>query len=343
MSPPKVSIIVLNWNGCDDTLECLESLRSLDYASYNVIVVDNGSQDGSVGAIARRFPEVEVIETGENLGYAGGNNVGIKHALNGDAEFILLLNNDTIVDPRFVSHLVSTALDHTDAAFFSPKIYFYSDPRKIWFAGGIWVEATARFVHTGYGLEDTNDQFNAVTDIDYACGCAVLGRTSAIRQIGLLDERFFLIYEDVDWCYRARAAGFRSIFVPQAVLWHKVSRSFGGSASPIISYFYTRNRLLWGKKHLSTTGFIALCGAMYSEIIPRFHFPQFAIDSKLGVSSAKKLYWASVQYLSETWKRFAALPKELATKRLRSCLYGVRDFALGRFGNPDANTLRRFK
>jgi len=343
MTAPKVSIIVLNWNGRSDTLECLQSLRSVDYVRYDIIVVDNGSEDGSVGAIVRRFPEVKVIETGKNLGYAGGNNVGLNYVLNSDAEFVLLLNNDTIVDSNLVSHLVAAARDHADAAFFSPKIYFYSEPTKIWFAGGKWVEAKARFFHSGYGLEDTNNQFNAIADIDFVCGCALLARTSVIRQIGLLDERFFLVFEDVDWSYRARAAGFRLIFVPEAVLWHKVSRSFGGKTSPVISYFHTRNRLLWGKKHLSKGGFIALCGAMFSELIPSFRFPQLVIDSKFRVSYAKKVYWAFVEYLAYIEKWFACLRKELATAHVRACLYGVKDFVLGHFGNPGSSTLERFK
>jgi GT2 family glycosyltransferase len=343
MISSKVSIVVLNWNGRDDTLECLESLRSVDYPYCEVIVVDNGSADGSVGAIAARFPEVKLIETGENLGYAGGNNAGINYVLGGDAEFLLLLNNDTKVDPELVSRLVSAARNYPDAAFLSPKIYFYSEPTKIWFAGGKWVEEKARFFHLGYGVSDATNQFNAVVDVDYVCGCALFARTSVIRQIGLLDERFFLVFEDVDWCYRARKAGYRSLFVPDAFLWHKASSSFGGSTSPVISYFHSRNRLLWGRKHLSTGGFLALCAAMYSELIPDFRFPAFATDSKLRVWYAKKVYWAFAQWLAAIWKQIEAVRRELASAHMKGSLYGVWDFALGRFGSPRASMLERIK
>jgi GT2 family glycosyltransferase len=327
---PKATIVVLNWNGRDDTLECLQSLRSVDYPRFDIMVVDNGSQDGSVAMITARFPELKVIETGRNLGYAGGNNVGLRHALDHGAEFVLLLNNDTTVHPHFLQELVAVAQDHPDAAFFSPKIYFYAEPGRIWYAGGRWIEDRARFSHVGYGKQDTGENFNAIKEVDYACGCALLVRASAVPRIGLLDERFFLIFEETDWCYRARDAGFKSIFVPRAIVWHKVSTSFGGSASPIFNYFTTRNRLLWGRKHLSAAGFIALCRAIYRE-----EFPPFGIDSGAAGSYPRKLYWACVQYYRE-------LRKRLATREFRACLYGVRDFALGRFGNP-ASTLEKFK
>lgn len=342
MTVPKVSIIVLNWNGRDDTLECLESLRALDYPRREVVVVDNGSEDGSVSSIGAAFPEAKLIETGKNLGYAGGNNAGLEYVLRGDAEFVLLLNNDTKVDPKIVSELVAASRSRPDAAFFSPKIYIYSEPTRIWFAGGRWMEAKARFFHLGQGIEDTDGQFATVKDIDYVCGCALFARTSVIRQIGLLDERFFLVFEDVDWCYRARAAGFKLIFVPQAVLWHKASKSFGGSASPMISYFHTRNRLLWGKKHLSKRGFFSLCGAIYSELLPSFRLPHLTVDSNVKAPLIKKLYWICFQYATEVRKWVSDLRRELGTAHVRGCLYGVRDFVLGRFGKPDVGTLERF-
>ena len=330
MSAPKVSIIVLNWNGREDTLECLESLRAVAYPCFDVMVVDNGSHDGSVAAIRQRFPNVDVTETGENLGYAGGNNVGIKLALSRGAQFVLLLNNDTTVDRQLVGQLVAAADAAADGAFFCPKIYFYAEPTKIWYAGGRWLTTKSRFSHIGYRKEDTGQAFSTMREIDYACGCALFARSSAIKRIGLLDEKFFLTFEETDWCYRAGEAGYKSFFVPQAKVWHKVSVSFGGGASPLAHYFMTRNRLLWGRKHLSAREFVRLCQAMYGELLPRL-----VLDAQPGISYPKQLYWGLAQYRRE-------LQKRLATKEFKACLYGIRDFALGRFGYQEA-TIRKLK
>src|SRR5262249_35890078 len=155
---------------------------------------------------------IAVIETGKNLGYAGGNNAGMRAAIQNGADFVFLLNNDTIVDRDVVRHLVEAAGKNTEGAFFCPKIYFYAEPTKIWYAGGKWDPSRSRSAHVGYGVEETGQSYNAIREIDYACGCALLARATVIRQIGMLDERFFLTFEETDWCFRARAAGFGSFF-----------------------------------------------------------------------------------------------------------------------------------
>ena len=337
----KVSIVVLNWNGRDDTVECLESLRAVDYPDHEIVVVDNGSTDDSVEAIRRRFPEVKIVEIGDNLGYTGGNNAGIRCALAAGAEFVLLLNNDTKVCAKLVSQLVSAAVEHPNAGFFSPKIYFYSEPTRIWFAGGKWSERKAQFIHLGYGMDDSAGAFNAVTVMDYACGCAVLVRTSVIRQIGLLDERFFLVFEDVDWCYRGRKAGFESLFVPDAAVWHKASRSFGGSESPLITYFHTRNRLLWGAKHLPLLGFIALLRRVCVELLPDFRWPAFPSAHGLRASHAKRLYWNALQWCADLRRQWRRARTELTSAHARARFLGIRDFALARFGGLRASKLQR--
>ena len=138
MRYPKVYIIILNWNGRDDTLECIESVRNIDYPNFTVVVVDNGSSDDSVEAIHDKFPEITVLETGKNLGYAGGNNVGIRYVLRHRADFILLLNNDTIVDRKILSSFLDAVQLVGHSGIFGAKISFYSDPNKIWYAGAKW-------------------------------------------------------------------------------------------------------------------------------------------------------------------------------------------------------------
>lgn len=253
--PASTIIVVVNWNGREDTLACLASLRTLDEGPLDVLVVDNGSTDGSVPAIRAGFPEVELIETGRNLGFAGGSNIGIEAALAREAEFILLLNNDTVVSPGVVRELVAVARAMPDVAAVSPKIYYHADPTRVWYAGARWVAALARFEHIGKEtLEDGVQSDGQPMDTEYACGCAMLLPARSLRRVGLLDTGLFLLYEEVDWCFRARRAGLRCLVVPRARVWHKVSASFGGKLSPLYMYFDVRNRLFWAERHLTRPG-----------------------------------------------------------------------------------------
>jgi GT2 family glycosyltransferase len=246
----RVVVIVLNWNGREDTMACLESLEAVDYPNWEVLVVDNGSEDGSVEAIRAGYPRVVVIETGKNLGFAGGNNRGIEAALARGAEFILLLNNDTTVAPDLLRALVRAAEEHPDAGVFGAKIYFFSDPQRLWYAGARWDPRTWSFEHVGQGVLDDGTEFEQVRDTDYACGCAMFFRAAVARSVGMLDERFFILYEEADWCFRASRAGFRCLFVPKAKVWHRISTTFGGGRSIVYEYFDLRNRLLWAERNL---------------------------------------------------------------------------------------------
>src|SRR6266487_4832628 len=249
---PRVIVIVLTWNGREDTLLCLESLRSVDYPNWEVLVVDNGSVDGTVDAIHNRHPWVTVVETGKNLGFAGGNNVGIKAALKRDAEFILLLNNDTTVAPDLLHAFVRAAAEHPDAGMFGAKIYYFSDPLRLWFAGSRWnPKALLSFEPLGEGTVDDGAAFEDVRETAYANGCAMFFRSAVAKTVGTLDERFFILYEEVDWCFRARRAGFACLLVPGAKVWHRISTTFGGGRSLVYEYFDLRNRLLWAERNLS--------------------------------------------------------------------------------------------
>jgi hypothetical protein len=245
---PKVMLIVLNWNGLADTLECLDSLACLDYPAYEVVVVDNGSTDSSVEAIRGRFPHVTLIENGENLGFVEGNNVGIRYALECDVDYVLLLNNDTIVDLRFLSALVKVAEADREIGVASPFIFLYDVPREIWTAGATinWANGATQRLRAGETVREDELAF----DVDFVSGCALLAKREVIEATGLLDPDFYLYYEETDWCVRARAQGYRIVCVPQSRIWHKVSRSIGAS-SPAVSYYMTRNVLLFLRKHQS--------------------------------------------------------------------------------------------
>lgn len=320
---PKVAVVVLNWNGKQDTLECLESIGKLDYPNYQTVVVDNGSTDDSVDAIRTKFPNVFVLQTGANLGYAGGNNVGIKWALNNGADHILLLNNDTAIDPKLLSAFVEAAQTIPNAGVFGAKIYFHDQPDVLWFAGGRWLPNAMRLEHIGYGQKD-GDEFEQYRECDYVTGCALLVSADVFRKVGLLDEDFFLTYEETDWCYRARNNGYRCIVVPRAKLWHKISVSFGGSGSPLQKYFMTRNKLLWGQKYLSKDARRALHRQSW-ELTRAILVPRFPRLNASG-SYPKRLLWAAL-----TW--YKTVRRNLNDRVNKAVLYAFRDYYFRRFGD----------
>ena len=243
MEQPLVAV-VLNWNGKDDTLTCLASLRDVP-----TICVDNGSGDGSLEAVREAFPEVELIATGVNLGFSGGNNVGIRRALERGAEWVLLLNNDTTMDPGLPDALARAAEARPDAGVLAAKVLFAEPRDRLWYAGG-------RF-HTRLGYSGRQDghgsvddgSFDRLRDVERATGAAMAVSRRAIEATGMFDERLFAYVEDVDWCLRIRAAGLAVVFVPDAKVWHRVSASTGGAASTTNLYYDTRNTIWVCERH----------------------------------------------------------------------------------------------
>jgi GT2 family glycosyltransferase len=246
---PRVTIIVLNWNGLKDTLDCLGSLDQLDYQDYEVVIVDNGSVDGSVSVIRERFPGVTIIENGENLGYAEGNNRGVEYSLQTRADYIFVLNNDTVLCQDILTHLVVAAETNPRVGAVGPKIYYHAQPRRIWFAGGVIDWQRGVTVNLGAD-EDDIGQFEQVKSVDFLAGCALLIKRETWENVGSFDSRFFMYWEEADWCARARRAGYDLLFVPKAKMWHKISPA-DQSSSPRILYYMTRNRLLFLHKNLS--------------------------------------------------------------------------------------------
>lgn len=243
---PRVAIIVLTYNGLADTLACLASLEHLDYPRerYRVVVVDNASRDGTPAAVRAAFPEtfVFVVENGANLGFAAGNNVGLRHALADGYDYALLLNNDTEVAPDMLRALVEAAEADPRAAAVGPLIYYHAAPARVWSAGGRidWRRGICRME----GEIEDRGQFTATRAVDFVTGCAMLLRRAALERVGLLDERFFMYYEESEWCVRASRAGFRILFAPQAKLWHKIPLD-ARFDKEYLAYYMTRNRLLF--------------------------------------------------------------------------------------------------
>jgi GT2 family glycosyltransferase len=244
----QVAVIVLNWNGKKDTLACLESLQAQNDIQTKIILVDNGSDDDSVSAVAEQYPDAEIIETGLNLGYAGGNNVGLKRSLERGFEYILVLNNDTILDPYCIANLVMGLQANPNGAAAAPKTFFLDAPATIYFAGGK-LNSDGSPEHIGWEQHD-GPQFRS-SDTEWLTGCAILFRAAALKRIGLFESKFFLLFEDLDWCMRASRLGYKLTFVAEAKLWHKGSASFGKIFSPFYWYYYSRNNFLWIERNFS--------------------------------------------------------------------------------------------
>ncbi len=233
MNEPLVHCIILSYNGKQLTLDCLASVMESDYTNFCLVVVDNASSDGSAEAIRSTFDgplltgRMVLIQNERNLGFAGGNNVGIDHAVKHGADYVLLLNNDTTVDKRLLSELIIKAQADPSIGIAGPKIYYHQPPDMIWFAGGEIKLHKGLSRHIGIRQKDAG-QYGEMRDCDYITGCAMLIRKSVIERVGLLDTAYRMYSEDADYCMRARQAGFRMAYIPSGKVWHRISAATGG-------------------------------------------------------------------------------------------------------------------
>ncbi|OEK06761.1 glycosyltransferase family 2 protein [Roseivirga misakiensis] len=252
---PSVAIIIVNWNSVDVTRPCLASLRGLDYPAYKVIVVDNGSTDDSDKILESEFEEVVFLRNQENLGFTGGNNRGITYALEENFDFTMLLNNDTIVTPPFLSRLITAFGKDSSLGAVQPKILYNQERDVIWNAGGIFNKVWAITRTRGQGEKDMG-QYDEAGATPWVTGCCFLVKSSIIKQIGSLDDRFFIYYEDTDWSFRITKAGYSLGYEPSAQIYHEVGMSnnnrknYGeGTLSPFTHYVTVRNHIYMIRKH----------------------------------------------------------------------------------------------
>ena len=285
---PKVTLVVLNWNGLADTSECLDCLGAVTYPNYQTIVVDNGSFGDDAKALRERFGDsARVIASPENLGFAGGCNLAMREALAGDADYVLLLNNDVTVDRRFLDELVRAAEGLPDAAALCPKIYFQDPPNVICSTGGRvnpWAGAARQ---VGRGEEDRG-QYEEVATRDYADGACMLIKREALERVGLLDEEYFAYWEETDWCARAAEAGYRCYYVPAARVWHKTARS----QAPDSDYYYLfrRNALLFLRKRKSPLHVLSAV-MLYLFVFAPFYLVRHPGAIRRLPGEARALFW----------------------------------------------------
>jgi GT2 family glycosyltransferase len=311
-----IGIVILNWNGKEDTLGCLASLRESSYKNFELIAVDNGSMDGSASSIQEKFPEVTLLKTSQNLGYAGGNNVGISYALKKNHSFVLLLNNDTLVDKDMLKSFSEAAEKNPHVGIFGGTPCLFSNPGKLDHLGGVWNSKKARFDLIGKG---ENSSFCSEGPLDYVCGCCILIRKEVFHKIGFLEPAYFLFWEETDFCIRAKRSGFDILVCHEAKLLHKVSASFiGGSVHK--TYFWWRNRFLWIKRNCSLKErfFISL-----RVLLPElFHIYKLQLIKTVELRLLKLV--RSKKDLQE---------KQLKIRQYQAALQGFHDYLNNNFGN----------
>lgn len=310
---PKVFIILLNWNGWEDAIRCLDALRQLQIINYqlHVIAVDNGSTDGSPQKIQQYLdinklltPRYSLITNGENLGFAGGNNVGIVYALARGADYVCLLNNDTEVAPDLLEKMLAVAETEPMIGMLNPKILLGQrgeKPERIWFLGGRINWTHTRGSHAHYGEEDRGLVGEKFIATDFCTGCCLLVKSDVVKKIGLMPEEYFLYYEDVEWSFKAQKAGYFCAVVPGTAVWHKGAASTR-EASPSYIRYHVRNGLLCALR----TGSFAQMTAAYFMTFPR-------------------LIWQGVKWLLFPSRRVWA----------QATIAGIRDAWLGKTGKVD--------
>jgi GT2 family glycosyltransferase len=300
MGNPLVITVILNTNKREDTLACLASLAKTTYPNLRNIVLDNASTDGSAEAIRQQFPDAHLVSLTQNLGYAGNNNVGIQAALEMGADWVFVLNEDTLLDPDCISKLVEVGESDGKIGVLGPLVYHADEPSVIQSAGGV---ITPQWDAIQIGMnEDDRGQYAQPMDVGYISGCGILVRSNAIKQNGMIDARYFYYWEETEWCIRLNRAGWRIVNVPAAKMWHKgVQRHY--NPKPSVAYYAVRNRLATMRKH---------------------HAPLAG--------------WAGA--LSQTLRTvisYTVRPKWQAKREFRDAMWrGLVDFAAGRWGKMPA-------
>ena len=262
----KIFIVIVNYNRTKETLEAIKSateLKKNKNFQLNIIIVDNSLNTDFSNILKKKFDGIKVISPKKNTGFAQGNNLGINYSLRNGADYVLLLNNDALIDSKALIYLIKAAEKHKKSGIFSPKIYFASGfeyhqqkyhkkdlGKVIWYAGGHIDWQNIMGVHENIDKVDKG-QFNKSKEVEFVSGCCMLIKKEVFSKIGFLDERYFLYLEDMDFCARAQKAGFKLFFEPKAIVWHKNLGTSKKTASGIQAYYYTRNRLLFAFKYAS--------------------------------------------------------------------------------------------
>ncbi|MGL5084501.1 MAG: glycosyltransferase family 2 protein [Clostridium sp.] len=235
---PLVYIILVNYNGAEDTIECIRSLDKIKYENYKIVVVDNNSSNNDYELLSKESG-FKLFKLEENIGFAGGNNVGIKYAMDDKCDYVLLLNNDTVVEENFLCKLVETAEMDKTVGVVGGKIFYFNDKKTIWYAGAKINSFSGKTEHDGVNSKDL-PEFSIKKETDYITGCMMLVSKEVLEKVGMMDDSYFLYYEETDWSVRIKKAGYKLIYNPESIIYHKISKSTK-SLNYIMVCYYDRN------------------------------------------------------------------------------------------------------
>ena len=283
----KVAIILVNYNGYAETIQCIESLKNIDYDNYHVFIVENGSTNNSYDILSRYLVESDCArfctlkKSKENLGFSGGNNIGIKEAIEQGYEYVMLLNNDTIVTPDFLNILINNA---DNKSIVTPRIMYWNEKDKNWYAGGKLSKVLGRAWHNNIGKKYLKNRDDRCYNVSFISGCCMLMHVDVIKKIGLLEEKYFLYYEDTEYCWRADDSSVQMKYVGSSVIYHNVSSSTGNN-SRLMNYYKIRNRLYLINDHASNyTKWIAVLFAIFEDcygiLIKKYSFETVCLGIK---------------------------------------------------------------
>ena len=240
----KVGVVIVNWNDLENTRDCLKSLHNQQYRDFEIIVVDNGSKDGSADLLEEEFPGLIITRLPENTGFVGGSNCGIRIGLKLKCSYFLLLNNDTIVDSNLIGEMIKVASNNPRCGIVTPKIYYYEKPNRIQSAGSIFNLWSGIARMRGRKTLDCG-QYDKVEKVPYASGCALLIKAKVVNEIGLLDEDLFAYAEDIDWSLRTKEAGYSILYSPLGRVWHKENIGWRGKSNQSLRFYLSSRNGLW--------------------------------------------------------------------------------------------------
>ena len=273
MSKPNIAIILVNWNGFEYTKSCILSLLNCHYENYKIILVDNNSSDFSIEKLKKEFLHIEYIRNKSNIGFTGANNVGIKWAIDNDFEYIALLNNDTEVEPDFLDHLLTPFKQDSLVGAVQPLILQYNHRNIVWHGGGQIDYNFGRFLNVNKGSK--KNQIKRIHNVDWITGCCFMLKSDVIKKVGLLDDFFFVYFEDADWSIRIKKFGYKLFFQPKSIVYHhegvswiSAKKNSEGYISPKTHYLDIRNHIYIIKKYKSQF-----------KILPTFLFQLFKVSA----------------------------------------------------------------
>ena len=303
-----VGIVILNWNGYEDSCNCLRSLMELNYHAVKVWVVDNASSNNEADRLKVEFPWANIVPLKENIGFCGGCNEGMKKAMQAGAEYIMLLNNDALVTPSLLDELITGYSSLKNPGAVSPLIMHYPETEKIWFSEAKWMTNWSTG-EAGFSLNN-GKEYDALSKLppyksEFACGCCLFVSAAVVKQIGLFDERYFAFFDEAEWCARMNKKGFQSYSIPTAKMFHKVG---GTVPSLVMTYLITRNKLLWIRENLSWFRKLNTWPAVAKDIF---------------------WHWRNIRGKIPAHKQY------VSPKVSEVCLRGFRDYKKKKFGKWD--------